>query len=157
MTDQQRAAATAELLTARAGPLASMAPWELVWHIDPETSESVRLGEYGPAIANVVLNPYTSLAGYGFAKEIAKQSQALYEEHPEEFAALKKGWSDTKDAVDSISNTLDNYDWKQMRQLEENLEDVLRKYESAYDGARGADGTSASQLRQAAAGKSTTR
>jgi hypothetical protein len=154
MTDQQRAAATAELLTARAGPLATMAPWELAWFIDPETSESVRLGEYGPAIANVVLNPYTSLAGMGFAKEIAKQSQALYEEHPEEFAALKKGWSDTKKAVDGISNALDrDFNRKHMQELEENLEGVLRDYESAYDGARGADGKSARQLRQGAAGK----
>jgi hypothetical protein len=157
LTDQQRATTSAEWLLDRAGPLASMAPWELVWHVIPETSESVREGEYGPAIASILLNPFTSMAGHGFAEGIAEQSIALFENHPEQFEALEQEWKDTKKALDSISGTLDRIDLEQMRQLEEGLEGVLRDYESAYDGAKGADDISAHKLRQASSGRSTTR
>ena len=157
MTDRERATATIDLLNDRAGPLASMAPWELVWHIDPETSEPIRRGNWGVGVTNALLNPFTSLAGLGFAKGIAEQSQVLFEEHPEEFNALKKGWNDTNDALDSISDTLDSFDDEQLGQLEEGLENVLHDYESAYDGARGTDDTSARELRRAASGESTTR
>jgi hypothetical protein len=151
--EQQQAAAAVELINAKAGPLANSAPWELVWHIDPETSESVRQGDYGAAIVNITLNPITTLSGYGFAKEIAKQSVELIKENPEEFKALEKGWNDTQKALKSISSDLDNIDLNHLDQLTEGLEDVLKKYESAYDGARGDDNTSARLLRKTTTGK----
>ncbi len=152
-TEQQQAATAMELIHAKAGPLANSAPWELVWHIDPETSESVRVGDYGAVIVNVTLNPITSLAGLGFAKQIAKESIELIKENPEEFKALEKGWNDTKKAMESISNDLDNIDLSHLDQLTEGLEAVLNKYESAYDGARGDDNISAQMLRKTATGK----
>jgi hypothetical protein len=157
MTVQERAAATAEVLSAKAGPLASMAPWELVWHIDPATSESIRQGEMGAAITNVILNPFTSLAGMGFAKEIAKESISLFEEHPEEFEALEKGWKDTEEALNSITETLNEFDLEELDEIEEGLEDTLRGYEQAYDGAQGVDNTSAQQLHRAASGQDLNR
>lgn len=153
LTDKERNAATTEVLIARAGPLAGMAPWELVWHIDPATSESIRQGKTGAAIANVIFNPFTSLAGMGFAKEISKLSKKLIEDHPEEFKALEKGWKDSRGALDSISETLDGIDTGELRKLEDGLQKVLYQYEEVYDGARGADHTSAHRLRQAAAGR----
>ena len=155
MTAQEQAAATSELLHAKAGPLVNMAPWELVWYIDPETSESVKKGQIGVAITNVLMNPFTSLTGMGFAKEIAKESKKLFEEHPEEFENLKKGWEETNKALESLSDTLDSIDDQEMQEIEDGLESVLRDYESAYDGAKGADNTSASELRKAAAGTTT--
>ncbi len=152
-SDQQQAALAVELINAKAGPLKNSAPWELVWHIDPETSESVRVGDYGAAIVNITLNPITSLSGYGFAKEIAKESVELIKENPEEFKALEKGWKDTQKALESISSDLDDIDLDHFDQLTEGLENVLKKYESAYDGADGEDNTSAQRLRKTATGK----
>ena len=155
MTAQEQAAATSELLHAKAGPLVNMAPWELVWYIDPETSESVRKGQIGVAITNVLMNPYTSLTGMGFAKEIAKESEKLFKEHPEEFKKLKEGWEETNKALDSLSDALESIDDQELQEIEDGLESVLRDYESTYNEAQGADNTNASELRKAAAGTST--
>ncbi|MFC1803696.1 hypothetical protein ACFL0D_07010 [Thermoproteota archaeon] len=152
-SDQQQAAAAVSVLTSKAGPLAKMAPWELVWHIDPDTSESVRQGDIVAAVVNVTFNPITALGGMGFAKAIAEESMALIKEHPEEFKSLEKGWKDTNKALDNISRCLDTFDLEYLNQLENSLEGALRKYESAYDGAQGADRMSARLLRQTAAGK----
>ncbi|GEM_PF-2101836 len=146
-------AASTELLIAKAGPLASMAPWELVWHIDPATSESVRQGKTGAAIINVLSSPFSSLVGVGFAKRIAAESKKLMDEHPEEFAALESGWKDTQKALEEIAKSLNGIDLEQLAKLERGLSNVLSDYESTYDGARGRDNTSATKLGAIAAGR----
>ena len=149
--EQRLHANSAEVLTEIAGPLATSAPWELVWHIDPEVSESVRQGEMGAAITQAILNPYTSLTAVGFAKEIGDKSLELIANHPEEFATLEEAWADTREALGSISGALGGFDMDELRQLEEGLEETLGDYERTYDGAQGADERSAQQLREAAA------
>lgn len=151
LTPQQQHGLAADLLVHRAGPLASMAPWELVWHIDPATSESVRQGETFVAFVNIMSNPFTSLAGKGFAEGIGDEAIRILTEEKETFDSLESSWDDAVEAVDAIRAGLDGVDLQEIENLQDELGQSLRDMERAFDRAPG-EGPYSRELRRAAAG-----
>lgn len=151
MTPQELHGVASSLLSDRAGPLATMAPWELVWHIDPATSESVRQGEYFVAVVNVLSNPFTSQAGQGFAEGIGDEALRILAEEAETFDSLESSWGDATDALDGIRSGLDGIDLDEIERLKTELGQSLSDMERAFDRASG-DGPYSGEVRRAAAG-----
>ncbi len=153
-TAQQRHGTVTQNLSDRAGPLASHAPWELVFQLDPEVSESVRQGELFVAGVQAVSSPFTSLGAVEYGESMMVHVEALFQEHGDEFDKLEESWKGTKESLGNISDALDGMDLTGLEQLEGQLEDTLHDYERAYDSARGEGGPSAAELRARASGSS---
>ncbi len=139
-------------LVDRAGPLAHSTPWELVWELHPEVSESIRQGETGVAVIQALSSPFTSLTAVGFGEKMLEMRQEVVEEQQVAFDQLEESWAKTAEALERISSALDGLDLNELEGLERQLEDTLSDYERTYDGARGADDLSARALRRRAAG-----
>lgn len=137
----------------RAGPLAARAPWELIWDLDPEVSESMRTGDTGVAVIQALSSPITSLTAIGFGEEMLELSVEMIEEHEADFDTLESSWKSAKENLGKMSDALDGIDLGKLDGLADELGGTLNDYEQAWDNSVGDDTTSSRELRERASGR----